>query len=128
VEKIVFHKCNNVDNNAITYLPLLKNSLKHLQISSCGDVTAKGLQPIKELRLKFNYIVKKSNTKMKKIVASWRRCFCTICQKLPTRMKCCKIFKLHFPNAKSSSHTRWPLSKLRPRKIKVLKVFLSLFC
>ncbi|XP_059485123.1 ATP synthase subunit s, mitochondrial [Neocloeon triangulifer] len=49
VEKIVFHKCGYLTDDALKYLPILKNSLRHLQISSCGNITAQGLQPVKEL-------------------------------------------------------------------------------
>ncbi|XP_065331963.1 ATP synthase subunit s, mitochondrial [Cloeon dipterum] len=49
VEKIVFHKCGYLTDSAILYLPILKASLKHLQISSCGNITVEGLQPIKQL-------------------------------------------------------------------------------
>ncbi|KAF4529163.1 hypothetical protein B566_EDAN017686 [Ephemera danica] len=49
VEKMVLHRCSYLDDDALKYLPVLKTSLKHLQISSCGNITASGLQPIKEL-------------------------------------------------------------------------------
>ena len=49
--KIILHDCNYLDDEAISYLPLVKKTLNSLQISSCGDITDQGLAHISELRL-----------------------------------------------------------------------------
>ncbi|XP_046337340.2 ATP synthase subunit s, mitochondrial-like [Haliotis rufescens] len=49
VNKIVLHDCRYLDDDALNYLPLVKDTLQHLQISSCGDITDRGLSPLSEL-------------------------------------------------------------------------------
>ncbi|XP_064599575.1 ATP synthase subunit s, mitochondrial-like [Liolophura sinensis] len=50
VKKIVLHNCGYLDDSAIELLPLVKDSLRELQISSCGDVTQRSLPSIAELQ------------------------------------------------------------------------------
>ncbi|XP_046575679.1 ATP synthase subunit s, mitochondrial-like isoform X2 [Haliotis rubra] len=49
VKKIVLHDCRYLDDDALNYLPQVKATLQHLQISSCGDITDRGLSPLSEL-------------------------------------------------------------------------------
>ncbi|XP_071527715.1 ATP synthase subunit s, mitochondrial isoform X2 [Panulirus ornatus] len=49
IRRIVFHKASYLDDAGLIQLPLLEKSLKELQISSCGNVTADGLRNIKKL-------------------------------------------------------------------------------
>lgn len=41
--------CVYIGNQALGQLDLLKNSLKNLEISNCGNVTEKGLESLKNL-------------------------------------------------------------------------------
>lgn len=43
IEKIIFHKCDYLEDQALERLSPLQKSLKHLQISSCSNITEKGL-------------------------------------------------------------------------------------
>ncbi|KAG8230605.1 hypothetical protein J437_LFUL004518, partial [Ladona fulva] len=43
VERIIFHRCGSLEDEAVKQLIFVKDSLKHLQISSCGDVTDEGV-------------------------------------------------------------------------------------
>lgn len=43
VEKIIFHKCDYLEDEALEGLSPLQNCLKDLQISSCPNITEKGL-------------------------------------------------------------------------------------
>ncbi|CAG2228081.1 ATP5S [Mytilus edulis] len=49
VKKIVIHNCKYLCDSCIAYLPEIKSTLEHLQISSCRYVTSEGLIPITEL-------------------------------------------------------------------------------
>ncbi|XP_068212012.1 ATP synthase subunit s, mitochondrial [Palaemon carinicauda] len=49
IKKIVFHKAIYLDDAGMALLPLLKDSLQELQVSSCGNVTPDGLRHIKQL-------------------------------------------------------------------------------
>ena len=51
VEKARFHHCAYLEDGAIEELcTRLENSLKHLEISSCGDITDEGLSTITNLK------------------------------------------------------------------------------
>nr|XP_045619898.1 ATP synthase subunit s, mitochondrial-like [Procambarus clarkii] len=50
IRRIVFHKASYLDDAGLSQLPLLCNSLKELQISSCGNVTADGLRHLGKLK------------------------------------------------------------------------------
>lgn len=43
IEKIIFHKCDYLEDPALEGLSPLQKSLKYLQISSCANITEKGL-------------------------------------------------------------------------------------
>ncbi|XP_071445324.1 ATP synthase subunit s, mitochondrial [Hetaerina americana] len=43
LEKITFHRCSYLEDEALKKLVYVKDSLKHLQVSSCGDVTDEGI-------------------------------------------------------------------------------------
>lgn len=49
IKRIVFHKAIYLEDAGMALLPLLKDSLTELQVSSCGNVTADGLRHIKQL-------------------------------------------------------------------------------
>ncbi|KAK8376409.1 hypothetical protein O3P69_009805 [Scylla paramamosain] len=49
IRRIIFHRSTYLEDAALSQLPLLKTSLKQLQISSCGNITTEGLKYIKEL-------------------------------------------------------------------------------
>ncbi|KAK4324946.1 hypothetical protein Pmani_004445 [Petrolisthes manimaculis] len=49
IKKIIFHKANYMDDAALSQLPTLRDSLTHLQVSSCGNITLDGLKHIKKL-------------------------------------------------------------------------------
>lgn len=49
IEKIILHKCDYLEDPALKGLCPLKNSLKYLQISSCGNITEKGLEDLHPL-------------------------------------------------------------------------------
>ncbi|KAK9892630.1 hypothetical protein WA026_021008 [Henosepilachna vigintioctopunctata] len=51
ISKVIFHKCNFLQNEAMQELSYLKNSLKYLQISSCPDITDNGLLYLQGLKL-----------------------------------------------------------------------------
>lgn len=50
IRRIVFHKASYLDDAGLEQLPLLKDSLEELQISSCGNVTEEGLRHLKQLK------------------------------------------------------------------------------
>ncbi|KAF2900692.1 hypothetical protein ILUMI_05495 [Ignelater luminosus] len=49
IDKIILHKCGYLENEALPQLKPLKNTLKYLQISSCGNITEPGLNSLTEL-------------------------------------------------------------------------------
>ncbi|XP_042209084.1 ATP synthase subunit s, mitochondrial-like isoform X2 [Homarus americanus] len=53
IRRIVFHKASYLDDLGLSQLLLLQNSLKELQISSCGNVTSDGLRNLKKLDNRF---------------------------------------------------------------------------
>ncbi|XP_055957208.1 ATP synthase subunit s, mitochondrial [Patella vulgata] len=50
VKRITLHNCGYLDDSALSYLPCVKDSLIYLQLSSCGDISNQGLQPIQQLK------------------------------------------------------------------------------
>ena len=50
VRRIRLHHCAYLDDAALERLLLLKDSLRHLEISSCGDVTDDGVVSLGRLR------------------------------------------------------------------------------
>ncbi|XP_045121066.1 elongation factor Tu-like [Portunus trituberculatus] len=56
IRRIIFHRSTYLEDAALSQLPLLKTSLKQLQISSCGNITTEGLKYIKELE-NLNYLL-----------------------------------------------------------------------
>lgn len=50
IRKVIFHKCNYLEDDAFKYIGFLKNSLMDLQISSCGNISEKGLVHLKVLK------------------------------------------------------------------------------
>ncbi|XP_042884882.1 ATP synthase subunit s, mitochondrial-like isoform X1 [Penaeus japonicus] len=50
IRRIVFHKSSYLDDAGLGQLPLLKDSLEELQVSSCGNVTEEGLRHLKQLK------------------------------------------------------------------------------
>lgn len=50
VRRIILHDCRYLYDDALEYLPLVKNTLQYLQLSNCGDITNRGLVPLTQLR------------------------------------------------------------------------------
>lgn len=50
IKRMVFHKALYLEDAGMSLLPLLQESLKELQVSSCGNVTVEGLRHIKKLK------------------------------------------------------------------------------
>lgn len=50
IKKLIFHRCGYVNDEALSELQYLKESLLYLQLSSCPSVTDKGLFTLKQLR------------------------------------------------------------------------------
>lgn len=50
IRRIIFHRSSYLDDAALSQLPLLKDSLKQLQISSCGNITPEGLKHLHQLK------------------------------------------------------------------------------
>lgn len=49
LRKIKFHNCNYLNDEALEMLNLIKDTLENLEITSCGNVTEKGLLSLKNL-------------------------------------------------------------------------------
>lgn len=49
VRKIILHDCRYMCDDALEYLPLVKETLQFLQLSNCGDITDEGLRPLTEM-------------------------------------------------------------------------------
>ncbi|CAL4199034.1 unnamed protein product, partial [Meganyctiphanes norvegica] len=49
LRRIVFHKASYLTDEALEELPVLKATLKELQITSCGNISADGLRHLKKL-------------------------------------------------------------------------------
>ena len=47
--RIVLHDCRYLYDDAMEYLPLVKDTLEFLQLSNCGDITDSGLVPLTQL-------------------------------------------------------------------------------
>lgn len=80
IEKIILHQCKHMENDALEKLGFLKNSLKELQVTNCGNVEENGLLTLKQLgnleTLKihgFPYI-KDLNSVVNKLKADLPRC------------------------------------------------------
>jgi len=50
VRKVIFHKCNYMEDDAMDHINHLKKSLNSLQVSSCGNISDVGLCSLIELR------------------------------------------------------------------------------
>ncbi|KAL8619790.1 hypothetical protein ACOMHN_025876 [Nucella lapillus] len=49
VRRMVLHDCRYLYDDALAYLPLVKDTLQVLQLSNCGDITQPGLAPLTQL-------------------------------------------------------------------------------
>lgn len=49
IDKVILHQCGYIEDKALEYFKILNNSLKHLQISSCRNVTSNGLSSLESL-------------------------------------------------------------------------------
>ena len=49
LRKLVLHKCNYLDNEALPMLAAVKNSLEELQLSACGNVDDNGVMSLSHL-------------------------------------------------------------------------------
>ncbi|XP_023226937.1 ATP synthase subunit s, mitochondrial-like [Centruroides sculpturatus] len=50
LKRIKFHNCSYLNDEGLEMLDLVKDTLQHLEITSCGNVTNKGLTPLKNLK------------------------------------------------------------------------------
>lgn len=50
IDKIILHKCKHMENEALQQLILLKDTLKHLQVSECYNVMDSGLMSLGQLK------------------------------------------------------------------------------
>jgi len=50
VRKAVFHRCGYMEDEAVTRIGFLKDTLKDLQISSCGNITDEGLLTLVQMK------------------------------------------------------------------------------
>lgn len=50
MRRLVLHKATYVDDEALRQLQFLRHSLRELQVSACGNVTADGLKQLAKLR------------------------------------------------------------------------------
>ncbi|XP_057374532.1 ATP synthase subunit s, mitochondrial-like [Daphnia carinata] len=46
LKKLILHKCNYLDNEALPMLAAVKDSLEELQLSSCGDIDDSGVKSL----------------------------------------------------------------------------------
>lgn len=80
IKKLVLNRCNYIENEALTELFYLKNSLAYLHIISCGNLTEKGLihlrvlENLKELELRNLPYVKDKGSVVKKLKESLIYC------------------------------------------------------
>ncbi|XP_041352813.1 ATP synthase subunit s, mitochondrial-like isoform X1 [Gigantopelta aegis] len=80
VRKIILHDCNYLYDDALSYLPLVKETLNSLQISSCGDISDEGLAHVCQLsNLKVLLMydlpeVRNKSTVLKKLQGSLPKC------------------------------------------------------
>ena len=49
IERIILHKCAHMENEALERLVHVKNTLKELQVTECGNVEDDGLLSLKQL-------------------------------------------------------------------------------
>ncbi|KAA0190775.1 hypothetical protein HAZT_HAZT002825 [Hyalella azteca] len=56
IERLVLHKATYIDDDALRQLQYLRDSLKQLQVSACGNVTAEGLKYLAKLP-KLEYVL-----------------------------------------------------------------------
>lgn len=68
IEKIILHKCSYIDDKAFPLLQPIKSTLKHLQVSECGNVSELGLNSLINLQLKTLVLFDLSNVKNKESV------------------------------------------------------------
>lgn len=52
IDRIKFKDCDCIEDNALRYLSFVKDSLRHLEIENCKNVTDEGLRHLKDLKLK----------------------------------------------------------------------------
>lgn len=50
IEKMILHRCQHMENEALAKISLIKNSLIELQITECFNVEDEGLLTLKELK------------------------------------------------------------------------------
>lgn len=50
IDKVILHQCGYIEDVALKYFTYLSDSLKHLQISSCRNVTCEGLYSLESLK------------------------------------------------------------------------------
>ncbi|GFR14275.1 ATP synthase subunit s, mitochondrial [Trichonephila clavata] len=82
LERIKFYKCIYLEDTCLNMLSVLKNSLLHLEVISCGNVSDKGIISLSQLKkLKSLYLYDLPEVKDKK------DCLCILQQNLPR----CKI-------------------------------------
>jgi hypothetical protein len=52
IRRVKFHHCPYIDDESLMLMmQKLKNSLQQLELTSCGDITDRGLRSISQLRL-----------------------------------------------------------------------------
>lgn len=52
IKKIQLKNCDCIEDNALKYLCFIKDSLRHLEIVNCKNITDEGLRHLKDLKLK----------------------------------------------------------------------------
>lgn len=50
IKKIILHRCNHLENEAMEKLAYVKDSLNELQITECGNIESSGLLTLKQLQ------------------------------------------------------------------------------
>lgn len=50
VRKAIFHRCGYIEDDAVAALGYLKDSLRDLQLSSCGNVTDAGILTLTQMK------------------------------------------------------------------------------
>ncbi len=50
LHKAIFHKCGYIEDEAVEKLGYLSNTLKYLQLSSCGNVTDEGILTLVQMK------------------------------------------------------------------------------
>lgn len=49
IDRVVLHNCKHLEEDGLTGLPHIKDTLTHLQVSSCHNLNGNGLMALKEL-------------------------------------------------------------------------------